>query len=327
MNFKSNRDNGSGYPQSDLTIHEDESDKLKGSADDVFFNNLDLTWMKSEHIPSGDYSRVLSKLPVEGAADDGEVEYIYNKNGFRSGEFSDNHDGKKHVLFMGCSETEGYGGSYGEFWSSILYDTIAEKNELSGFFNLARGGWGWEKIIANSTVYFDKYGIPDYMFIMLPNIARYWQYFQEDGQWAYIQRYTEDHLSNRGERTKAVLDYKQKHEFDRSLYFSEFVRFIAGWKLYLRYCESLNIKVLWSTWLGNDGENIKGMYNFDNFVYMGTDAEVRMMTSEIAAEKKQSGTLKKNDVRRRDGHHGTITHRIWSEKFLARAAELGWDIV
>ena len=323
--LSTNRSSG-GYPESDLSIHDDEVDKLRGSSDDVFLNTIDLTWMKSEHVPSGDYSRTLSKLPVEGAGDDGEVEYVYNSSGFRSGEFSSKHTGKKHILFMGCSETEGYGGSYGEFWSSILYNTLEKKNELSGFFNLARGGWGWEKIIANSTLYFDKYGTPDYMFILLPNIARYWQYFGDDGQWAYIQRYAEDHSNNRGERSQAVVEYKQSHEFNRSLYFSEFIRFVAGWKLYLRYCESLGIKVIWSTWLPNDGENIQKMYNFENFVYMGSESDIRTETASIAAKKKMAGTLKKNDVRRRDGHHGTISHQIWADKFLAKALELGWDI-
>lgn len=313
------------YPDSDLFIHDDERDKLKHSADDVFFNTLDLTWMKSEQPANGDYSRIISKLPVESAEDDGQVTYIYNKSGFRSDEFTSEHNGEPHVLFMGCSETEGYGANDGEFWSSIIHKRLTR--ETSGFFNLARGGWGWEKIIANSTIYFEKYGVPEYMFILLPNISRYWQYFKTDGHWSYIQRYVNDNGPRMSERKIEMIEYKEKHPFDRSIYLSEFVRFIAGWKLYLRYCESLGIKVIWSTWLGSDAENIMSMYDFKNFVYMGEEKEMYKLTAKLAADKKSDGTYKDNDLRRRDGHHGTIYHQIWADRFMQKAIELGWDIV
>lgn len=311
----------------DLRVYPEEIAGLQGSSDDVFLNRLDLTWMKGESVGSGDYSRVIHKLPVENAEDDGTVTYSYNSSGFRSGEFTSDHLNNPHVLFLGCSETEGYGANDGEYWPSILHETISNKSTTSGFFNLGRGGWGWEKIIANSSIYFDKYGVPDYMFIMLPNISRFWRYLEDEGQWSYIQRYVNDHKHNIGERSKSLVEHKNLHKMDRSLYLSEFIRFVSGWKTYLRYCESLGIKVLWSTWFAQDSENIKAMYDFKNFVYIGKESDMYEITAKIAANKKSDGTYKSNDLRRRDGHHGTIYHKIWADKFAEKAKELGWEIV
>lgn len=314
------------HPKEDLEIYPEEIYGLQESSDDVFLNRIDLTWMKGEPVSGGDYSRILSKLPVENSRDDGTVSYSYNSSGFRSDEFKSNHGGRNHVLFVGCSETEGYGANLGEFWSSIIYESI-NKETASGFFNLGRGGWGWEKIIANSTIYFEKYGIPKYMFVMLPNISRYWNYFEDKGRWVYVQRYVNDHKLINKEKDPSMVKNRQENIFDRSAYLTEFIRFMAGWKLYLKYCESLGIEVVWSTWLSNDGKNIKNMYSFKNFVELGSDEEIMTQVSRIAADKRKQGKLLPGDIKRRDGHNGTITHQIWAEKLLAKARELGWDIV
>jgi hypothetical protein len=324
-----NKDNQSPakYSKEDFGIYPEEIAGLQGSSDDVFLNKLDLTWMKSEFVGNGDYSRTIHKLPVENAKDDGTVTYHYNSAGFRSGEFTANHNEKTHILFAGCSETEGYGANYGEFWSSIIYESMA-KDSTSGFFNLGRGGWGWEKVIANSSIYFEQYGIPNYMFIMLPNISRQWRYFENKGRWDYVQRYVNDHKLPAGQETDpSMAKNREANIFDRSAYLTEFIRFIAGWKAYLKYCEALGVKVIWSTWFSNDARNIKNMYNFDNFVYLGSGEDNMIHVSKIAANKKQDGTLSPGDVRRRDGHNGTITHQLWAEMLLSKAAELGWEIV
>lgn len=324
------KDNGSkntNKAEKDLQIYPQEVDRLSWSADDVFLNRLDLTWMKSENPPNNDYSRIISKLPVEyfREKDNKEITYSYNSSGFRSDEFVNDHNGKRHVLFSGCSETEGYGANIGEFWPSMVHKAF-KKETTSGFFNLARGGWGWEKIISNSIIYFEKYGAPEYMFIMLPNIYRYSQYFEENGGWNQIQRYIDDHENPAHAKDSAIMNYIKENHLSRADYLTEFLRFISGWKLYLKYCKAIGIKVIWSSWHTLDAENISKMYEFDGFVKMGDAWELRQATSKIAADKKINGSLKKNDVRRRDGHNGTILHQVWADKLLEAAQLQGLDL-
>jgi hypothetical protein len=324
------KDNGiknTNKPEKAWEIYPQEVDSLLWSADDVFLNRLDLTWMKSENPPNNDYSRTISKLPVEyfRGDDNKEITYSYNSSGFRSDEFINDHNGKHHILFAGCSETEGYGANIGEFWPSMVYESF-KKETTSGFFNLARGGWGWEKIIANSMIYFEKYGAPEYMFIMLPNIYRYSQYFEENGGWHQIQRYLDDHENPVHAKNPAVMSYIKENHVSRDNYLTEFIRFISGWKLYLKHCKAIGIKVVWSSWNSLDARNISNMYEFDGFVKLGLDSELRQVTSKIAAEKKINGSLKSNDVRRRDGHNGTILHQLWADKFLEAIQLRGLDL-
>jgi len=322
--MKNNNEN-SGNTKPDLQIHLKEVDQLRSSADDVFLDKLDLTWMRGPAPENNDYSRTISKLPVEYTEDNGEVSYTYNSAGFRSAEFVFDHKNKKHVLFSGCSETEGFGANDKEFWPSIMHEAF-KKESSSGFFNLARGGWGWEKIITNSIVYFEKYGTPDYMFIMLPNIYRHSQYFEEKGAWLQVQRHINDDMQLEHVMDKEIKEHIRNNPLNRSKYLTEFIRFIAGWKLYLKYCEALGIRVIWSSWYEMDAENISRMYKFDNFVWLGGEGLYKK-AGEIAAVKKINGTLKKNDLERRDGHKGTIVHQLWASEFLKKAEELGWEIV
>jgi hypothetical protein len=318
--MKSNNKN-----EKDLKIYLEDIMLLQHSADDVLLDKLDLTWMKGPIPENNDYSRVISKLPVEYTEDDGEVAYRYNSSGFRSGDFIFDHGNKKHVLFAGCSETEGFGANDGEFWSSILHESL-KKETTSGFFNLARGGWGWEKIISNSIIYFEKYGVPDYMFIMLPNIYRHYQYFKEVGGWLQVQRHFNDgqHLDHIMD--EEIRDHIKKNPINRSSYLTELIRFIAGWKLYLKYCDALGVKVIWSSWSEEDAQNISMIHKFDNFVLLGGDG-IYQAAAAIAATKKINGNLKKNDMMRRDGHRGTIIHEIWASKLRQKASESGWEIV
>lgn len=304
-----------------LYINQQQASRLRETSADVFFDELDTTWMKG--MPQK--TRTFTILPMEYAEDDGTVFYEYSEDCFRSDRFTNEHNGKLHVLFAGDSEAEGYGANLGEFWPSIIYEQI--KNECSGFFNLSKGGWGWEKIIANSLIYFDKYGKPDYMFILLPNIARLWHYMGEEEGWYYIQRYIFDEDNYPRKITNKIQEYQQNNPHDRTEYMNSFIRFVAGWKLFLKYCESEGINVVWSIWESSDAGNLERMYSFKNFVSLGSRDEILKLAAERAAEKQSLGTLKKNDVLRRDNHNGTITHEIWAEKLMEKAKDLGWSFV
>ena len=72
----------------------------------------------------------------KGIVDDGSVNYYYNTESFRCDEFKKDHDGL-HILFAGCSETEGIGGNVEDAWPTMLLNKMKSKN--SGFFNIGTG--------------------------------------------------------------------------------------------------------------------------------------------------------------------------------------------
>ena len=112
--------------------------KLNDSANvsDVFFDEFDLTWMHG--MPKD--KRTFTKLPIENifsGGDDGSISYNYNQDGFRSDEFSNEH-GKYHILFSGCSQTEGVGGSIDTVWTNILHKQLKNRGLDVGGFYIAR---------------------------------------------------------------------------------------------------------------------------------------------------------------------------------------------
>lgn len=99
------------------------------------------------------------------------VEYILNSLGFRSDEFTDNHNGE-HILFMGCSVTYGTGVPLEQTWSKLLYNKMSESRKLSGYFNLSFPGAASTEIIFNAMKYIKKFGAPKEIYFMLPEIMR-----------------------------------------------------------------------------------------------------------------------------------------------------------
>lgn len=98
-----------------------------------------------------------------------------NSNNFRSDEFTSSHDGK-HVLFAGCSVSFGDGLFKEEVWAYKLYKKLSEQTKLSGYFNLSAQGIGAVEIFKNISIYIDRFGIPDVIFVLLPNLFRFIDY-------------------------------------------------------------------------------------------------------------------------------------------------------
>lgn len=103
-----------------------------------------------------------------------------NSNNFRSDEFTDSHDGK-HLLFAGCSVSFGDGLFKEEVWAYKLYKKISEQSKVSGYFNLSAQGIGAIEIFRNISIYIDKFGMPDIIFVLIPNLFRFIDY--RDGRY------------------------------------------------------------------------------------------------------------------------------------------------
>ena len=250
---------------------------------------------------------------------DHSVTYKYNDDWFRSENFINKHDGL-HVLFSGCSESEGVGDNIEHAWTNILYKKISKDIKCSGFFNLSRSGWGWSKIVANALIYFEKYGYPDLYFILLPNHQRM-HYFSKKGVvddhgiqtgllWQYKQFYPIAY-SMRNAETKDNQHYIRVLEKE---YNETFMFFITAWKLFNKICKDNNVKLVVGSWEDWDSKNINNLDMFDNFINLGDSKNLMEKYVNTYYETNQKT---KYDLRKRDGHHGRLIHNFWAEEFYS----------
>ena len=137
---------------------------LKSTFDSAFIGQLDRTWA-ARHFPKVYYPdldesfnyrfvdgyHVLDKIEPERIhkdKQDWKVTYRYNSDWFRCDHFTKTHNGL-HIVFSGCSNTEGVGNDIENTWSHMVYKELSKTYNLSGYFNIGKGGYGWHKIINN----------------------------------------------------------------------------------------------------------------------------------------------------------------------------------
>jgi hypothetical protein len=97
--------------------------------------------------------------------------YNLNAQGLRSEEFTATHEGR-HILFAGCSVAFGEGIPLEYSWAHKVYSEISNTEKTSGYFNVAQTGASSNFIIIQVLKYIEKYGVPDSLFVMLPDAQR-----------------------------------------------------------------------------------------------------------------------------------------------------------
>jgi hypothetical protein len=245
-----------------------------------------------------DTYHVLDCVPVDWAKDrnkDRQIEYRYNSDWFRSDHFKKEHTGI-HVLFSGCSNTEGIGANIENTWSHMLYKKMSEQYYMDGYYNLGQSGAGIESIIHNITKYINEYGAPNFIFLLLPNILRGWKWNEEESRWYY-------HQDNPWEDNPVKEETIKKHR-DR------FPTWLFTMSMFLNYCKDKDIKVIWSTWDTWETDNLKYVKQFEN-----TFLPISKITMEDI-ETKYIDLIKREDaMEARDGHDGYITQTHWYNHF------------
>lgn len=279
------------------------------SIDDIFNQEFDITFFKTNKSMTSDLPRNMSILPNEPADDDGLVEYAYNNEYFRCDDFTTEHSGA-HILFAGCSQTEGVGAPLETVWAKLLYNDLKDNSLVDGYFNIARAGFGWQKIISNFLIYEARYGTPEYLFVLLPDVSRMFQWDVQGSSWYYTQKSPDFNDS--------VID-----RFDRSLTEAEhrksFIDFVAGWTLFESYCEAKNVKMIWSTWDYEENPNLNRFLNLKNYVALGQEG-----VQKYIREVRPNGKLEKFDLFRRDGHLGILPNQYWYRSFKNSIVKRGW---
>lgn len=293
---------------------------LKSTFDSAFIGQLDRTWAV-RHFPKVDYPdlyesfnyrfvdgyHVLDKIDPERIHEDKQdwkVTYRYNSDWFRCDQFTKTHNGL-HVVFSGCSNTEGVGNDIENTWSHMVYKELSKTYNLSGYFNIGKGGYGWHKIINNFVAYVREYGAPDILAILHPNLIRYYVWEESnDGssQWAYRQKfpYHTQNIKEDGPMLSTVEEHRD-----------EFPVWATSWNLFLEYCKSIGTKVVWSIWDEYEAANIDNSEYFDDTFFT---FENNMQ--EVIEELRPDLIMKDGDVCARDGHPGLIEQTWWSKQFL-----------
>jgi len=271
----------------------------------LFFNTVDKADRKKEEEFLIDLE-VLNKYYDQ----DDSVRYYFNSLGYRSDEFTKFHDGE-HVLFAGCSETEGVGGNLDQCWAYITYKKLSDAGKISGFFNLSRSGWGHDVIIANIMQYINTYGKPSKIYMLLPNLSRgfEWDGLNDQEEIYYHSQKTPYFFFNNTTLGDGTVRDRQSLEDQRIT----MVSFVNLLKLFEEYCISNKIELVWSTWCAPDGINYKNLNVFKNFIQMEETTEIVSKGKNLFDNEMYS---KKNLIYKRDGHLGYLSHHWWSQRFL-----------
>jgi hypothetical protein len=291
---------------------------------DAVYNEFDLTWFNNFGEDKSKWPRSFTHLPfrTEAGEDDGLVSYEYNSNFFRCDEFIKDHKERYHVLFGGCSETEGVGGNLNELWAYNLHSELKQKYDVGGYYSLGRSGNGWHKIALALTTYVKKYGKPTHFFVMLPNIGRNFYWDEKRNGWEYNQKYvktTERRLVTHRDGSKMAQLMPEENTMDVDEYRRQFMEFAVGWSLLFDYCKTNHINLLYSTWFYGDNNSLKNLeYVSKNFFTMNNE-----YLFEFIAKRYPRLSVSKKELKKRDGHNGRIVHEYWTSCFMKEIEKRG----
>ena len=238
-------------------------------------------------------------MPYEkdlGIKPSNDIIYKYNNIGFRCDDFIKTHNGL-HILFAGCSETEGASNKIEDVWSYILYNKIKELVPVSGYYNVGKAGLTISAVVMNIFQYVYDYGIPDYIFVQFPDQTRYVTWSEQDGLYPKYQVLGDN-----------VSDIKwdiffTKHKEPEVLNVNILYNYLLLKNL-IQFCKINGIKLIWSSWHSPSIEKFSSNTDMlDGYI-------------DTSTLNKEHWDIKIKDLKARDGYHfGRGFHKIWANKF------------
>lgn len=236
------------------------------------------------------------------------VEYNLNSEGLRSDNFKTFHD-KKHILFAGCSNTFGVGTDYEKTWAYMLYQDILKNEELDGYYNVGTNGSTIIEIIFQVCKYIEKYGAPDTIFLLLPEIER------DDNFFSYPAIYTDAFISRIYGMLELLCDASGTNLITSSWVFD----FPNMWDILLNNKKSVNEEFpskLARSKIRNEDTMFDELYdNYKTFNHLNP--------SDFVNDVYQYSLNNSNDknlyVAKDSGRHfGSAIHYAWKEHFIRR---------
>ena len=291
-----------------------KNELLLNSNDLNFFHKDFITWKRFREFNSNlFYYNVITKKYQLDKPESEYIEYVVNDNGFRSDNFDKKN--KADILFSGCSETTGEGGSLEDCWAYDLYS----KTNANGYYNLSIPGSGYDTIIDNLIRYLNHFGVPKNLFILFPNIDRknlynFKTFRDQNNNFAYDHEQPSEYFDWSFQSIASWNKTSKQYPEDFSI--NSF-----GYKTLLGYrikqiemleilCKSLNINFYWTTYCRLDQENFNNIKTFKNyFIFNNEESE-----KYIFKYKEENPTLK-NVFDKVDGHNGIAWHKYVSKIF------------
>ena len=291
------------------------------------------------------FAKLLSHEKKLGIKEDSEHTYQYNSSGLRCDEFTKNHNGK-HILFAGCSETEGMGHKLENTWAHQVYSKISENEKCSGFFNVGVRVLTIAAINRQITNYILEYGKPDLLFINYPDFYRFSKWNEEKLIWEpgfgletvasynlkdkfFLKDFKDAKLND---TESFLIDDNLNEEIINTSQFangkmmsaeymsdernSDFVvNSIQNLMLMEQFCKIMGISILWGTWDQYSAATIRQSDLFNRYVDFGN-----MRNTYKWAE--ENGYTTKDLSARDIGHMGVACHKYWAEQILDKYNEL-----
>lgn len=260
------------------------------------------------------------------------IPYIMNRHGYRSAEFDKNNE----ILVLGCSQTYGK-GLHNEFsWPEIFANRINQK-----YSRLAFPGDGIGGQVYKAFKYFEEIGNPKIVLALFPLFRL--EYVNVPGKFKagssnlddnFISNgiaYFESHLSRDSfvKFSKAPYDPEQVIPKEFVIFYN--FMFI---KMLEQYCESHNIKFIWSIYEYPDIEEMimkepKISKNYLETLELRRLDKCLLNKEKDCAKEHQNNILynhaadynKKNDL----GHWGIHLHSHMAETFIKKYMEIQND--
>lgn len=249
--------------------------------------------------PHDDYfeHKIGSPIVIDGP----NVEYILNKQGFRSEDFSQFDNDNYNILVGGDSFTFGDSLPLNCSYPYMLRDAIAKVSDKPvKYYNTGICGSSVHQVVKNTTAFIRSYGSPDFIFLLIPISSRGIVFDSKSGlfergmhekQWVLEN----DHISM---KTK-------KRYFDGFNYNESILLAVDLMHMMEDICKARNIPLLWSCY-DEDDTLVYESSNFSNFISLNKNLDI-----------KNNEGLPYWDIARDNVHPGARFHKYLTECILA----------
>lgn len=232
-------------------------------------------------------------------------DFKVNSDYFRSDEFTKVHNGK-HVLFSGCSVTYGIGLYTKELWSYKVYEKMKKDFSVSGYFNLGTPGTGIMDIVSNIFKYINNYGNPDYIFIDVPDLTRFYALHQDPAPLQYKDLWQ---LNVKNYKKISYFQASCKEDNLPNLIIEELKIYYYQYLMMLEtYCQNNNIKLYMFSYVPDCSEFLSET-DLSRVFYYSKEQETEYLFEYSQKNKKDKFAI----VARDNSHPGTGYHEFWAD--------------
>jgi hypothetical protein len=225
------------------------------------FSKVNSDLEQSIKIDEDDYMVKFRLYDHEVISDGPYFDYKINLDGFRTKHFEKLSGENLNILFSGCSFTHGAGLPSDYAWPAKVIKMISKvSNKNVEHRNIALGGSNVFQICKNLRIYIEKYGKPDYLFVLFPGFERTIKYQDQNNSRSFIKvTITQPHHENY-KKNNGVKHFMESYVIEESILFA--TDYIHNLEF---VCRALGIDLIWSTW-SEDYKKMSEELGFNNYI-------------------------------------------------------------